>query len=861
MILINTISEKYFELNGVQYPKIYQPLKQGSKAIGIYCIYDNKLQLQSSEDFDQYKINGFVYPSQETTIAAILNLCLDVLSIGDIEDVETRVSALEVSQTSNLIVFQTYALMIAADPTGVAGYGYKVINDADTAKNGQYSSDGVSYTLGNKDTVSVLDDTDENDFVNGKAVGDYHKSYLVIGKNKFNLDDPTNIRGSYLQSSDGAEVVYVNNTITHYIPILAGQTMYCNTASVGSGVCHVLYDSTKTLLSIVSTVKEVTAAADGFVRFTLAVTETGSLSATQVELGSVETSYSAYALIINKDDIVYLNDEAISENIARAVKTTILTVKRLGTSGIDADFCGLNAIGDALASITDASEINRYKILVEGYFLFTLQTEFDYEEPQFGEPTVIIGKNWVDIEGLGKERTVIAVELDSGQIFTDGKVYTDFQPVMWNCNGTLSNLALIGKNCRYTIHIESGILANDAEMNFEHLYIAFKGSQEMGGGAGNAIGTGMREGQIWNFNQCEVVCYGGAAFGVHTALDVLEKGGEINMINCSLIGDNIFFDCYPNDKILNVNLIDCSYSPDLKINYRFKYDNGSVLSDYSDIKIRSNTEPLLFSNLLANKGTGLKITSKTTGASSGVVYDETSTAFGLIIGNSNEEIAVENGQLITTEFGCQKKSGAVGFSAYSIGGIDIDEANTSKTNGLGVLLGDCSIVNKTLSVLIDAVNYDIIFNEDFTFQNNAYVIAKITAVVGAVATVEEFYSGREYYPLFNNMSRMINKDTSTILKGSGVVYISQTEMRKAQNSDNRIDGICLYDTEIDAKGKVIEKGSIFSLNSGYRFATLETLNTLRAVGDELGIAADGVFDISATPKLLCAVGENILKIL
>lgn len=72
MIIIQTVSEKYFKYNGIQYAKIYQPLQQGLEDIGIYSIYDTRLQLQNSQKYNQYQIDGTVYATQALTIAALL---------------------------------------------------------------------------------------------------------------------------------------------------------------------------------------------------------------------------------------------------------------------------------------------------------------------------------------------------------------------------------------------------------------------------------------------------------------------------------------------------------------------------------------------------------------------------------------------------------------------------------------------------------------------------------------------------------------------------------------------------------------------------------------------------------------------
>jgi hypothetical protein len=111
------------------------------------------------------------------------------------------------------------------------------------------------------------------------------------------------------------------------------------------------------------------------------------------------------------------------------------------------------------------------------------------------------------------------------------------------------------------------------------------------------------------------------------------------------------------------------------------------------------------------------------------------------------------------------------------------------------------------------------------------------------------------------MAVKTNTDSSVILAGMGVIFTNDG-MRKAYNSDNRIDGICLYDTVVGEKGRIIKKGQLYTYSSGQRFRVLEDASAYRPVGTELGISAtDGMFSASATPKVLRAVEENVFKIL
>lgn len=74
MIIINTVDDRYFSLNGVNYAKIYQPLKQGEESIGIYNTMDTRQQLVNSTAFNEFTIDGVIPLSQADAIAALLPL-------------------------------------------------------------------------------------------------------------------------------------------------------------------------------------------------------------------------------------------------------------------------------------------------------------------------------------------------------------------------------------------------------------------------------------------------------------------------------------------------------------------------------------------------------------------------------------------------------------------------------------------------------------------------------------------------------------------------------------------------------------------------------------------------------------------
>jgi hypothetical protein len=110
MIIINSIGSDAFSINGDEYNKIYQPLKMGVNGIGIYNVYDTKLQLLNSTDFSEFNINGNTYASQGDVISALIPIIYNGISdseLGTVRwgDIEDNI----VNQTDLIALFNTKA--------------------------------------------------------------------------------------------------------------------------------------------------------------------------------------------------------------------------------------------------------------------------------------------------------------------------------------------------------------------------------------------------------------------------------------------------------------------------------------------------------------------------------------------------------------------------------------------------------------------------------------------------------------------------------------------------------------------------------------------------------------------------------
>ena len=697
------------------------------------------------------------------------------------------------------------------------------------------------------------------------------KANLVVGKNLFDKTSPL-IDQDHYYNGGGTKNSDINSKITHPIPILAGQTIYCNSAWDGSGVHNRVtdIDGLNPVMVACDGTRKVTATVDGFVEFSIRMYYGLDLNNTQAEIGSTGTAYEPYSLGIPANEIIMVNESAIPSTIARlSVVPTEIKCKRFGTVGVDCDFTGLNAIKDALNSITDASASKRYKIVFDGRFHFTNPGDVLMQEREgvfSSEYSVVVGKDWVDIEGVGKDKSIISVQFSTGTSFPGGHTYQDYQPVMWHCNSKLSNCQLIAKNSRYALHTDWGE-NKDIKFIMENVKFVHLGNDEMGEIYSHTIGTGIGDSNEWTFKNCEIVNKNASAFGVHSGFGNVLNGGKIKFEDCIFDCKYLRFDTYPNNTFTYVNFVNPIYKQKTYIGYANYYSDKSISPDYSEFKISTNGNALPFQTSSFNgvgklKGQGLRVVDLNGIGYSYVRFDNACTAFNSIIGNSSDAFEFKKDDGSISAYGYSYKDGGAGFGGYAVGGIDIDDQTTHTS--LGKKLGNCLVVNKTLTIIIRDVTRNLIFNTNLTSVSNADILAIINGVIGDIGTADCYSPIKEYFPDFGNtISR--KSDSSVIEKGMAVVFIGVDTMRIATNSDNRIDGICLDTVVFGNHARVITKGALSSyyLKDYCTAYILDVSGTTVPQGTEFGISAAnaGKFDRTASPKFARAYSENMVEII
>ena len=538
-----------------------------------------------------------------------------------------------------------------------------------------------------------------------------------------------------------------------------------------------------------------------------------------------------------------------------------------------ADFVGNNAIQQAIDSISDASEKNQYVIRCTGNFLFSKITDYRYSAGS-GIWSAIWGKNYVHIDGISSNNCILRSELSDVLTNVQSDVPIGGQPFVkdsygmvmlcqWNVNSNISNVTLIARNIRYPLHTDgSEFGCQNYEETYKNCILSHEGKfgDAIGTNGGSASGFGLSSGQKIIFENCKFdtthYChtnkdYVDGALAIYKDCEFIAKKASItNGIGAicldSPVKSNFIFERCRFDKNSFVTLNTALYN----------YTNP-IAEKVADINvIARDVEPMPIYSASTNCKV-LRITSLSTGVSSNVRFVGESTAFNYIVGDNSIETETTDNLFRKCKLGYKYREGGVGLKGYAQGQWNIHEGSVRGyyVTALGKRLGNCLSVNKALTVIIDSISYNIVFNKDYTNLTNAEIIAEINSVIGSVAIAESVNVNRDWYPDFGYTEVLVNGDSTAILRGMGVV-ISSGNLRRAKNSDGYIDGIALNDAAPNGYCRFMTRGrlSISGLSNYiiYRVPGQQTEYYNVAENSKWGIstANDGMFDIDSIPKLV-----------
>ena len=460
----------------------------------------------------------------------------------------------------------------------------------------------------------------------------------------------------------------------------------------------------------------------------------------------------------------------------------------------------------------------------------------------------VILNDYVSVVGFGPKRAKIFHKAPDN---TDPTILPTIQILYANKNHTIENVWIVIGNGRYPIHSDSGGAFRNGVIKIINSVLEHLGNQgaqayqDSPAGAGvkvwdslHAWGYGASSGQHIIMRRTKLISPT-SAFYIHNNinfsapaiidLDEIEyvttqEGGKalwvqslgsgqpdaITMRGASAIGDLYY---WPNPWLPNT----LDYQP----------------ADHTEISVTGvDTSPMVFESL--EWGRALKVQSATDGLDSKVTV---------------------SGDAVPVIFGKESYSldGCPGIPGYAYGWADISGENVGSPSvgnitSLGKRLGNCTAVNKTLNVLIDGVTTrTIVFNQDYTNQDNAAILAAINAVLGSLASATAYNIGGRYRPLIiGEEGKAKNNGLSGIRMGMATVYdASIRNIRKMTATDDpsMFAGITLQDFYPDEIGRIKTSGHV-------KHTDLYGITTALTFGQRLYV------DPAEPGKLTTVVGAN-----
>lgn len=405
--------------------------------------------------------------------------------------------------------------------------------------------------------------------------------------------------------------------------------------------------------------------------------------------------------------------------------------------------------------------------------------------------------DYVSITGGLVKRSIIRCKFPDN---VDPALIPTYQTLWANKNHTLRNVHVICENARYPIHSDSGNAFRDGLVTLIDCILEHRGNfgaqayqDSIGSGvvvwnSYHAWGYGASSGQRIAMKRTKLISPD-SAFYVHNNLNfsspVTIEHDECEFVTTVATGKAMQIQALGSGKRDSITVRGTSGLGELYVwpNPWFPSTLDRQPADHNEFDITVvGSSPMVYSN--ADFGRALKIQSATDGLTSKVSVS--GDAVPVIFGKENYSF-----------------DGCPGIPGYAYGWGDISGANVgSPTVGnitsLGKRLGNCTTVNKTLNVLIDgATTRTMVFNQDYTNQDNATVLAAINAALGGLATATAYNVGVRYRPsVLDEERRAKNNGLPGILMGMATAYdgtIRNIRKMTAADDPSLFAGIALQD--------------------------------------------------------------------
>lgn len=435
----------------------------------------------------------------------------------------------------------------------------------------------------------------------------------------------------------------------------------------------------------------------------------------------------ATATLSNSDYCKYINYIDYGNKFYNLIEQEVT----IGTGG---DYA---TIALALAGITDANYLNRYKLKLLNNFSITELAEFTITVGDFHRYFDI--KDFCYIDGDGHSLTCKIPETA-----TDDNTWK-YEPASFNAISGAKDLTITMQNGRYAVHIDSNANINDRQEFFNCVFTNLSTQEVIDYRIANsqvysgvhpghiACGHGTYGGQKMYYKECTISGIHG--FSLHTAPNQAAVS-TLYIHSCDLVSLPIVQTNYNPTGAIMAGLRFIGYTSQ-QINNAYIYKgtiNGGIDWDAWYVEPTA-TNLYILTDIIVNRylGTGTFTNIATVGGALRI----TSATAGTVA-----NIAGTGATALTSATSDYA-------SNYGTGRLEIGEeweAYNANIN-MGTRLGDCSGVNKVMTVDVDGVAKTITFNENFSARNNAYCLAFINTALAGSAIASLYQRASENVPI------------------------------------------------------------------------------------------------------------------
>lgn len=434
--------------------------------------------------------------------------------------------------------------------------------------------------------------------------------------------------------------------------------------------------------------------------------------------------------------------------------------------------------------------------------------------------TVIMSRNegtanvslndYVSVRGNGPERVWLHHEMPDNVTPTD---IPGQQTLYVLRNNTLKSLKITAKNIRYPVHCESGGTFKNGKIevidcDIEHL--GNQGAQDYQNSISSGItvwssehawGYGASSGQELLISRSRLKSRT-SAFYVHTN-KAFDKPLSMRVEYSDLLATNdggkaVYVQPLGSGQKDTLTLIGNQLEGDIYywVNPWLPNTLDYQPANHCEVAILgSGNSPAVFDIL--EWGRALKIESALDGEVSSVVVG----------GNA---VPVIFGKEVSSRAGCVGIPGHV-YGWADISGTAVGSPSVGNITSLGKRLGDCSAVNKTLTVAVNGESpLTITFDLNYTGLSNETILAAINSVLGSAAVASSYNVGGRYRPVFRDEELSLkNNSASGILMGAALAYDGHhKKVRKMTSADDAslFAGIAWEDIYPGEFGRVKTRG-------------------------------------------------------